>query len=561
MAVHESGVSIIFYSEPFEVRKDFRTAQIEFFSSGSDSIKGCFDSLRERDVRNILLGIFGDADELESCFMDLEDNGAVREFEFVLNEAFSSPFPAYGMASAAIARLADGRYRLHGFVSSLQKIRKREETLREENQFLSSILAGMGEAVCVVDKWGEVVFSSPGYKGLMPDLAPFLRFSEVVEKRKLRVSGDGNGSGTGRLMDISYFPLRNPDGELIGTVNVAAELPGVHYLDASPETAGSDQAPSRPDALQAIVGESGPIRKVIDEIEKIGRFDTLVFIQGDTGTGKELVAMAIHKLSPRRDKPFVAINCGALTETLLDSQLFGHVKGAFTGAETETGGLFEEADGGTIFLDEIGEMSLGTQVKLLRVLQDGSILKLGSSKGKAVDVRVITATHRNIEDLVRDGRFREDLYYRIHVFPIYTPRLRERGNDILILANRFLREFAAGLRKEIRGISEHAAKVLKKHAWPGNVRELRNVIERAVVLCDADILRVEDLLLSFTNKLPREEEGPSPAPSLADNPEDPKKILDCLEKNHWNKTLTAKDLNISRATLWRKMKELSKISP
>jgi transcriptional regulator with PAS, ATPase and Fis domain len=309
-----------------------------------------------------------------------------------------------------------------------------------------------------------------------------------------------------------------------------------------------------------ILGQSRAVKKIIASTEKISALDTVVFIQGETGTGKELIAKAIHNLSPRANKPMVTINCGALTETLLDSELFGHVKGAFTSADTETKGLFEAAEGGTIFLDEIGEMTLGTQVKLLRVLQDGEIRKLGSTVSKKVNVRIITATHRDLETLIDEGKFREDLFYRIHVFTIHTPPLRDREEDIFLLAENFLKEFSEKQNKTTPTLSEQARKVLLAHTWPGNVRELRNVIERASVLCESDILQVDDLLLSF-NKIPEEDrvrfkKGYS---LLGENKIENinGKILACLEKNRWNKTITAKELNISRATLWRKIKDLS----
>lgn len=305
-----------------------------------------------------------------------------------------------------------------------------------------------------------------------------------------------------------------------------------------------------------ILGRSRAIKKIITSIEKISALDTVVFIQGETGTGKELIAKAIHNSSPRASKSMVTINCGALTETLLDSELFGHVKGAFTSADTETRGLFEAAEGGTIFLDEIGEMTLGTQVKLLRVLQDGEIRKLGSTVSKKINVRIITATHRDIETLIDEGKFREDLYYRIHVFTIHTPPLRDREDDILLLAENFLKEFSEKQNKNKPLISEQARKVLLTHAWPGNVRELRNVIERASVLCESNTLQVDDLLLSFSRNLEdKVKTNGGHANNLVENMNG--KILACLEKNRWNKTITAKELNISRATLWRKMKELS----
>lgn len=308
--------------------------------------------------------------------------------------------------------------------------------------------------------------------------------------------------------------------------------------------------------FKGILGQSRAIKKIIASIDKISALDTVVFIQGETGTGKELIAKAIHKLSPRASKPMVTINCGALSETLLDSELFGHAKGAFTSADSETKGLFEAAEGGTIFLDEIGEMTLGTQVKLLRVLQDGEIRKLGSTLCRKINVRIITATHRDIESLIDDGKFREDLYYRIHVFTINTPPLRDREDDILLLAGNFLQEFSEKQGKTAPAISDQARKVLLAHSWPGNVRELRNVIERACVLCESDTLQVDDLLLSFSrdpeDRVRNKDRGYGESPQNVNA-----KILACLEKNRWNKTVTAKELNISRATLWRKMKELT----
>lgn len=308
-----------------------------------------------------------------------------------------------------------------------------------------------------------------------------------------------------------------------------------------------------------ILGQSRAIKKIIASIEKISPLDTVVFVQGETGTGKELIAKAIHNLSPRANKPMVTINCGALTESLLDSELFGHVKGAFTSADTETRGLFESAEGGTIFLDEIGEMTLGTQVKLLRVLQDGEIRKLGSTISKKINVRIITATHRDIEALIDEGKFREDLYYRIHVFTIHTPPLRDREEDVLLLAKNFLDEFSEKQNKNAPIFSEQTRKVLLTHSWPGNIRELRNVIERASVLCESGTLQVDDLLLSFSrnpeDRIKTKGDHSHPAENRIENMNG--KILACLKKNRWNKTVTAKELNISRATLWRKMKEFT----
>ena len=228
------------------------------------------------------------------------------------------------------------------------------------------------------------------------------------------------------------------------------------------------------------------MREVARMIDAVAYSAATVLVQGESGTGKELVARALHARSPRRAQPFVALNCGALTETLLESELFGHVKGAFTGASRDHKGLFEAADGGTIFLDEIGDIPLSTQVRLLRVLQEGEIKRVGSTDSVKVDVRVIAATHRDLPKLVKAGKFREDLFYRLNVIAIPLPPLRERLDDVPLLAHHFVRRYADRLGKKVRTLAPEAIELLCGYRWPGNVRELENAIERAVVLCRGD---------------------------------------------------------------------------
>jgi DNA-binding NtrC family response regulator len=242
-----------------------------------------------------------------------------------------------------------------------------------------------------------------------------------------------------------------------------------------------------------IVGESPALQEVLVKVEQIAPVTSTVLVEGESGTGKELVAQAIHHLSPRRDKPFVAVNCAALPETLLESELFGHEKGAFTGAAERRLGRFELADGGTIFLDEVGEMPPSTQVKLLRVLESRTFFRVGGTQPIRVDVRVIAASNRSLKELVARGEFREDLYFRLNVLYIYLPPLRERRSDIPLLVKRFVRELSEAHGRSFRGITEEAMQILVNAHWPGNVRQLRNLIESMVVLAPGREIRASDI--------------------------------------------------------------------
>jgi two-component system response regulator HydG len=249
-----------------------------------------------------------------------------------------------------------------------------------------------------------------------------------------------------------------------------------------------------------LVGNSGGIREVTRMIEAVAYSSATVLVTGESGTGKELVARALHARSPRKAHPFVALNCGALTETLLESELFGHVKGAFTGAQRDSKGLFDAADGGTIFLDEIGDIPTATQVRLLRVLQEGEIKRVGAADSVKVDVRVIAATHRDLPKLVKSGKFREDLFYRLNVINIPLPPLRERVEDVPLLAHHFLLRYADRLGKKVRTLAPEAIELLCGYRWPGNVRELENAVERAVVLCRNEAITATDLPPAVTGR-------------------------------------------------------------
>jgi two-component system response regulator PilR (NtrC family) len=244
-------------------------------------------------------------------------------------------------------------------------------------------------------------------------------------------------------------------------------------------------------SLDNIIGESEPMRKLKQTIRTIAATNSTVIISGESGTGKELVARAIHACSPRSGDPFVSVNCGAFPETLLESELFGYVKGAFTGASSNKHGLFELSSGGTIFLDEVSETTLSMQVKLLRVLQERCIRPVGGGQETPVDVRVIAATNKNLSQLVQEGQFREDLYYRLSVIPVVVPPLRDRGDDVVLLANQFLKRFAVQMGKNVIRLSPESLKTMKGYDWPGNVRVLENTIERAVAMSSEEELQIE----------------------------------------------------------------------
>jgi DNA-binding NtrC family response regulator len=297
---------------------------------------------------------------------------------------------------------------------------------------------------------------------------------------------------------------------------------------------------------QEIVGQSVAMIRVFEAIQTVGPTDATVLITGESGTGKELCARAIHAASPRHYNPLVVIHCGALTETLLESELFGHEKGAFTGAQYRKKGSFEVADGGTVFLDEIGDINLKTQTDLLRVLQEREITRVGSTHPIHVDFRCIAATNKNVQQLVDEGRFRPDLFYRLNVFQIELPPLRERKGDISILAEQFIRKFSASMNKKITRVSPAAMGLLDRYHWPGNVRELENAIERAMVVAQEPEIREED----FALRLPVAEQSTRKLEDI-----ERAHILAVLQECKGNQTLAAEVLDIDRVTLHNKLKK------
>ncbi|KPL00140.1 MAG: Fis family transcriptional regulator [candidate division Zixibacteria bacterium SM23_73_2] len=299
--------------------------------------------------------------------------------------------------------------------------------------------------------------------------------------------------------------------------------------------------------VDQIIGESSAMLKVFELIKAVAPTDTTVMIRGESGTGKELIARAIHSNSPRRYHPIITINCGGLTEGLLESEFFGHEKGAFTGAMYRRKGKFEMGDGGTIFLDEVGNIGPKTQMDLLRVIETKQFTRVGGNENIEVDFRLICATNKDLELAIKEGSFREDLYYRLNVFSIFISPLRERSTDIPLLANYFLKKLSASMNKPIQGFAPEAMELLKKYSWPGNVRELRNAVERAIVTGRGNHITVSDLPIPKSPKI---------------SPED--KSLESIEKSHissileemgWNITKAAEVLKIDRTTLYNKIEK------
>ncbi len=301
-----------------------------------------------------------------------------------------------------------------------------------------------------------------------------------------------------------------------------------------------------------IIGKSKSMKKVEELVQKVGPTDTTILISGESGTGKELVARAIHRHSSRKDKPFVAVDCGSLVENLFESELFGHVKGSFTGATSTKYGRFELANGGTLFFDEIGNISINIQTKLLRVLQEREITKVGSSQVIKVDVRIVTATNDDLHKAVKAEKFREDLFYRLSVVPITLPPLRERRDDIPLLANYFLKKYNKKRKKNVKAISDQAMKALVKYDWPGNVRELENAVERAVVLAENDVVKSSDLLYYGLSVEANSRSDVNKTQRLVDVERE--YIAKTLEMFSGHKGKTAKALGIDRKTLRAKLK-------
>ena len=417
---------------------------------------------------------------------------------------------------------------LSGFLADklgeTQKLLKEKQIdFQELDAFKQALLQGIGSGVAITDRQGRINYFNRQAQTLtalseaavmgkaLDQVFPGLKYDFQRGDRSGAVFNEelplpGSQGGEQKQVRLTLAPLSDSNEQLLGYVAIFEDITKQKRIEEKvrleEELRRSREVELQPPSrnqegdsfrFEGVVGKSGGIEKIYQLIQKVAASSTNVLISGESGTGKELVARAIHLNGPRQNKPFIAVNCGAIPETLIESELFGHVRGAFTGAVADHSGLFKQADQGTIFLDEVGELPLHLQVKLLRVLQEKSFTPVGGSKPMKVDVRVISATNRDLRKELEEGRFREDLFYRLNVVNMVMPPLRSRKEDIPSLAHYFLRKFATALDKNVEEISSSALMQLMNHSYPGNVRELENIIEHAVAVTNKNILTEDDL--------------------------------------------------------------------
>lgn len=445
-------------------------------------------------------------------------------------------------------------------------IRSALRRLLERNQYQVSEAGSVQEA--------QERFNIPGFDLVVSDLRlPGAPGTELIKLAQ----------GTPVLIMTSYASLRSAvDSMKMGAVDYIAKPfdhdemlqavarilserqrreRGPTSVEQSPSPTGTP--PSQATGELGIIGSCAPMQELYNKIRKVAPTDSNVLIQGESGTGKELVARALHNLSRRAKAPLISVNCAAIPETLIESELFGHEKGAFTGASAGRAGLVEAADGGTLFLDEIGELPLEAQARLLRVLQEGEIRRVGSVQSQKVDVRLIAATHRDLKALSKIGQFREDLYYRLHVISLRLPPLRERGNDVLEIAQSFLARQCQRMEREPLHFASEAEQAIRQYSWPGNVRELENAIERAVILCEGPQISTELLGIDIEPDLEVDDDPfANSAAAVSLEPSEDLSLEDYFQhfvlehQDHMTETELARKLGISRKCLWERRQRL-----
>jgi two-component system response regulator AtoC len=425
-----------------------------------------------------------------------------------------------------------------------------QRTLEKEKRTLEAILFGIGDCVTIFDLEGRVLLSNPRGTQLRGERrAPLLPLRAGAQRELDFQVGTEQRRFLGQVEAICDHA-----GTPFAFVEILKDLTDQLRLEErEQELLRVRREVRRGDLRSEMIGVSPAMRKVFDLVLRCAEVDSTILVLGETGVGKELAARAIHAQSARRGKPFVAVNCAALPETLLESELFGHVRGAFTGAISEHRGLFREAENGTLFLDEVGDLNGTLQVKLLRALQEKEIRPVGGDRAFPVDVRVIAATNRDLRDLVNQGRFRHDLYYRIAVVPLVIPPLRERPEDILALADHFIRKHRKKAKRIPTGLDQFAQRVLLDYSWPGNIRELENAIEHALAMSRAALITPNDLPAQVLIDGPQVRDAGRPALSRKTLDAEREAILGALRRCNGNRTRAAKALGISRPTLWRKI--------
>lgn len=378
------------------------------------------------------------------------------------------------------------------------------------------------------------------------------KFCGIFRKGKVTAKKCTITNKLGRTVDISKSAtiLKGDDDTVIGALEILTDIS--ESVRQQEQIAALRNALELDEGYHDLIGKSRVMQRLFELIDHVSATDAPVMIKGPSGTGKELVAMAIHEASPRRNKSFIKVNCAALNENLLESELFGHVKGAFSGADRDRIGRFEAAHEGSIFLDEIGDIPLSTQVKLLRIMEERTIERVGDNQPIPVDVRIITATNKDMEELIRNGQFREDLNFRINVFPLICPSLAERREDIPLLVQSFIRNNNRRNNKQVAGLTPEAMELLSRHSWPGNVRELRNVIEYAMVLCATDLIDTIHLPESITGT-----NGAVASPVLRAHrgQDERQKLIEALKTTFGNQTEAARLLGVSRVTVWKRIKK------
>ncbi|MBT4087393.1 MAG: sigma 54-interacting transcriptional regulator [Deltaproteobacteria bacterium] len=455
--------------------------------------------------------------------------------------------------------------------TDLREQKQIQQRLENEKNKLEAILFGIGDCVSVFDLEGELLLRNPhGLEILRDQNKALLPLNDDIKENIILDTAEGS-----RNYECKMKSMKDSHGSIFAYVEILKDItPDLRLKEQEREFRKLKRKMMRLELQSEMIGVSRSMRNIFDLMVRCGEVDSTVLIQGETGVGKELVARGIHGQSSRQDKPFVAVNCGALPENLLESELFGHIKGAFTGAVSERKGLFREAEGGTIFLDEIGDLNPVLQVKLLRALQEKEIRPVGSDKSFQIDVRIIAATNRDLKKMAELNLYRQDLYYRLAVISIFVPPLRERKDDILPLAEYFIKRKTVKTNKILKAkILNHASQqVLLDYSWPGNIRELENCIEHAWAISLETVIKPEDLPVQIVfpreaitlsnhdtsvqiNPIPTADASSDSKPGLMPWEEEEKKTIEeALIKQKGHRTKTAQALGMNRATLWRKIK-------